>query len=247
MVSFGTSVEQARKCITAVENALRDMRPDMEFRRAFTSPTIRRILAKRGEEISSPEEELVRLAREGFETVYVQPTHMIPGIEFDKLKNIVHGFSGRFECLRLGKPLLAEADDLPSFADILMRAYPRQDGEALVLMGHGTEHFANAIYPALQSAFSMSGREDIFVGTVEGWPRIEDIRSQLVNKRCKRAHLVPMMLVAGDHAVNDMAGDEPESWKSVLEAAGIEVRCTMQGLGANEDVQRMYGEHLKRM
>ena len=138
---------------------------------------------------------------------------------------------GKFEVLTLGQPLLAGTEDIKQLAAVMAELYPAKENRTTVLFGHGTEHFANATYPALQMAFHLMGREDLLVGTVEGWPAFEDVAAQLAASDRKKVHLVPAMLVAGDHAMNDMAGEDEDSWKSRLESLGYEVSCTMQGMG----------------
>lgn len=246
VVSFGTSVAQTRACITAVEDVLLEQAPDRDFFRAFTSPTIRRKLAQRGEDILSLKEALEQIEAMGYQDVIVQPTHMLYGIEYDKIKKTADWFAFRFAHFVLGKPLMADTEDLHYLAHCLMQHYPAQPEEATVFMGHGTEHFANAVYPALQTAFSLAGRKDIFVGTVEGWPGFADVRAQVAGQY-KKAHLIPLMLVAGDHACNDMAGEDEDSWKSQLEADGVQVRCTMRGLGEMEDVRLLYRKHMQEL
>ena len=127
----------------------------------------------------------------------------------------------------------------------LSAAYPQQNGETLVLFGHGTDHAADLVYPALQTAFRLAGRTDVLVGTVEGWPAFGDVLAQLRARSGKTVHLVPLMLVAGDHALNDMAGADPDSWKSRLEAEGFAVRASLRGLGVMPAVQAMYRAHLE--
>lgn len=243
-VSFGTSVPEARESITAVENALHRAAPDLTFARAFTSPTIRRILQGRGETVLSLPEALDVLA--GGEVV-VQPTHFLYGQEYDSIRRQVEECRGRFASLTLGKPLLAGVQDLQALAAAIHAVCPPASGEALLLMGHGTEHFAGVVYPALQTVFHMMGRTDVFVATAEGWPALEDVLPQLQAAGYTSAHLMPLMLVAGDHACNDMAGDDPESWKSRLNKAGIQVRCTLRGLGTLPAVQDLYAAHLRQL
>ncbi|MDO5548697.1 MAG: sirohydrochlorin cobaltochelatase [Eubacteriales bacterium] len=247
MISFGTRVPEARESIEQVERALQHAAPGLHVCRAFTSPTIRRILAKRGEMVPSLSEALASLEKQGVTEIIIQPTHMLYGFEYDKIKETVQQFENRIPDIRLGKPLLAGSADLRRLADVLMEQYPAREDEALLLMGHGTEHFANAVYPALQTAFCFAGRTDILVGTVEGWPSIDDIKTQLKKRGYHKAHLVPLMLVAGDHAKNDMAGAHPDSWKSQLEADGVSVRCTIRGLGVLPEIQRMYADHLSEL
>ena len=244
-VSFGTSVPAGRENITAVENVLRQAAQDRMFISAFTSPTIRRILRERGETVYSPAEALEALRSRGVTEVLLQPTHILRGHEYDKLKREAAPWRDRFDSLRVGNPLLSDTEDLRALAAGLSAAYPQQNGETLVLFGHGTDHAANLVYPALQTAFYLAGRPDVLVGTVEGWPAFEDVLAQLKAQDRKSVHLVPLMLVAGDHALHDMAGDTPDSWKSRLEAEGFTVRSTLRGLGVMPAVQDMYRTHLE--
>lgn len=244
-VSFGTSVPTGRENITAVEDVLRQLAHDRVFISAFTSPTIRRILRQRGEPVYGAAEALEYLWRQGVTEVLVQPTHILRGHEYDKLRREAEFWRDRFENLRVGRPLLADTDDLQTLTAGLSAAYPPQAGETLVLFGHGTDHAANLVYPALQTAFHLAGRPDVLVGTVEGWPAFKDVLAQLKNRDGKNVHLVPLMLVAGDHALNDMAGADPDSWSSMLEADGFTVRVTLRGLGVMPVVQAMYRSHLE--
>lgn len=238
MTSFGTSVPEARGSIDAVEKALQETAVGYTAVRAFTSPTIRRILAGRGEQIFSLTEALEQMRREGMDRVAVQPTHLLYGYEYDKLRAEAERFSGCFETLSTGRPLLADNNDILYFAEKLAETHPPQEGAAIVYMGHGTEHFANAVYPALQTALHLAGRDDIYIGTVEGWPGLEDIFRQL--KTPSRVALLPLMLVAGDHARNDMDID----WRQRLEQAGHSVTCAFTGLGELAWVQKMYQNRL---
>ena len=238
LVSFGTSVPEARRAVTAVEDILRRTAPDWEAVRAFTSPTIRRILAKRGEEVPSLPEALEQLRSRGVRRAAVQPTHLLYGFEYDKLRSEAEALSAGFDVLSVGRPLLADTADLLRFAAGLAGMYPREEGGAVVLMGHGTEHFANAVYPALQTALRLVGREDVLVGTVEGWPELDEVIEQLKTTPHRQVKLVPLMLVAGDHARNDMS----VAWKGALERAGHRVRCGFTGLGELAWVQDMYRE-----
>ena len=230
-VSFGTSVPRARQDIEAVERVLAAGAPERAFCRAYTSPTIRRILAERGEPVSGLPEALEALAAAGVEDVAVQPTHLLYGFEYDKLKADAAAFAGRFARL----------------AACMARRFGQPEGGALVLLGHGTEHFANMVYPAMQTALRLAGGRRAYMGTVEGWPGFDEVLAQLKEDGCGQALLVPFMLVAGDHALNDMAGDGPKSWKSRLEAAGVGVRCRMRGLGALPEVQALYGARLREI
>lgn len=243
-VSFGTSVPGAEAAIANMENALRAACPERVFRRAFTSRIICRKLAREGRPVLSPEEALEELAAAGVREVLVQPTHLTPGDEYDKLCRICADYRARFADFRIGKPLISSPEDLLAVADAVLAHYPTQEGEALLLMGHGSGHIANMIYPALQTAFRSRGAERVFVGTVEGWPELDDCLAFLRRGPWKRVALAPLMLVAGDHAQNDMAGDEPESWKSRLEAEGYEVRCYLEGVGMWDEICALCRRHL---
>ena len=246
-VSFGSSVARAREEIGAAEAALAAAVPGYTFRRAYTSPTIRRILAARGEPVDSLPEALERLAEEGFERVLVQPTHLLYGYEYEAIREQVQAVSGRFETLKLGRPLMADDAALRALAACVTESYPIEEGQALVLMGHGTAHFANMVYPALQTAFRLQGANRVYVGTVEGWPGFDEVLAQLQADGITRVQLAPFMLVAGDHALNDMAGEEPDSWKSRLAAAGIQARCHMQGLARLAAVRALYAARLEEL
>lgn len=241
VTSFGTSVPAARVSITEVEKVLECAAPGYSCVRAFTSPTIRRILASRGENVPSLTEALEQFSADGVRQAMVQPTHLLYGCEYDKLKAEADVFRSRFEKVTVGRPLLADTGDILRFADGLSQTYPHRDGGAVVLMGHGSEHFANAVYPALQTALHLKGRDDLYIGTVEGWPSFDDVLGQLKERRVL---LVPLMLVAGEHARKDMAGDGPDSWKNRLEQVGASVSCSFTGLGLFPWVQEMYRERL---
>ena len=242
-VSFGTTWPEARAGIDRVEEVLAAAVPQRRFARAFTSGIIRRTLARRGETVLGVAEALEQLAQAGTEDVLVQPTHLLPGREYDKLLAEAAPWAGRFHALRMGAPLLGGTEDLARLAEALDAAYPARPGEALVLFGHGTDHFANMVYPALQTAFRLLGRRDVLVGTVEGWPGYGEVASQLAGGGWRRVHLAPLMLVAGDHALHDMTGT-PDSWQARLEAAGHDVRWTIRGLGEIPGVQELYRSHL---
>lgn len=245
--SFGTTVDNGRKDLEAVESALQAAAPEYRFLRAFTSRIIRKRLAARGETVESVPEVLEGLLAEGCTSVTIQPTHLLYGYEYDKIKTEIAPYQARFPHFSMGKPLLSDTEGLQAVARVLGQSYPAQPEEALVLMGHGTEHFAGVVYPAMQSVFALQDRTDVFVAAVEGWPALDQVLPQILQGGYRKAHLVPLLLVAGDHACHDMAGEEPDSWKSQLEAAGLSVRCTLEGLGRLPAIQQLYCDKLKRM
>ena len=245
IVSFGTTYERARRSIDAVERALAQAAEGYDVFRAYTSSIVRKVLKSRGEIVPSLEEVLEKLANESYDTVLVQPTHLLYGNEYDeKIRAPYRQYESRFQHIALGRPLVAENDDLLKLAEILAALKPG-DADALLLMGHGTTHFANMVYPAMQTALRLQGHPNVVVATVEGWPTLENAIDELRALGAKRVELRPMMLVAGDHAQNDMAGDDADSWKNRLTAAEFDVHCTVEGLGTLENVQKLYVEHLK--
>ncbi len=245
-VSVGTTAPAADG-ITAVETSLRQAAPDCWFARAYTNGGIRRVLAARGQPVDSLPEALERLKRQGSRQVLVQPTHFLYGTEYETLRAQVQAAEPEFAVLRLGRPLLAGTDDIQVLAKAVMQAYPPQSGEALVLVGHGTDQFAGVVYPALQTAFWLAGRQDVLVGTVEGWPGQLEVLDQLQKSGVRAVHLAPLMLAAGRHACRDIAGDAPASWQSVLQTAGYSVRVTLRGLGELPAVQELYRQRLREM
>ena len=150
-----------------------------------------------------------------------------------------------FDWLRVGRPLLDDTRDLRALAGAIGALYPAEPGRAVVLMGHGSAHRANVVYPALQGIFELQSRPDIRVGTVEGWPGLAEVCAALARSRASRVLLVPLMLVAGDHAQNDMAGPGPHSWRSVLAGQGYRVDWVRHGLGSEKAVQDLYAAHLR--
>lgn len=195
----------------------------------------------------SMDEALEQLTNGSYDRVVIQPTHFLYGLEYESLKASVEETKKSFPALSLGVPLLSGTRDLQALARVLSENFPEKEDSALVFMGHGTPHFSNVVYPAMQAVFHMMGRKDVYVGTVEGWPDVEEICRQLQTENYTHIHIAPLMLVAGDHALNDMAGDEEDSWKSILAQEGYKVECIMQGLGVLAGVQEMYRQHLREL
>lgn len=242
-VSFGTSYEDTlQKTIAAVEDTLRAEFPGWEVRRAFTSGMILKKLRARGINIDSVAQAMARLETEGYTHIAVQPTHIMHGEEYEKLLSALEPFRGRLQ-IAVGEPLLNSQADFEAVSDALLQwlPHPKQD-EALVLMGHGTPHFANSAYGQLEQ--NLQDRcETVYVGTVEGYPTLERVQNQLKRRpEIRKVSLAPFMLVAGDHARNDMAGDD-DSWKQVLEDAGYETRCVLQGLGECPAIRALFAAH----
>ena len=250
VVSFGTThLDTLERTIGAVEGDLAAAFPDREFARAFTSSMVRRRLREReGMEIDSPAQALERLLADGYEDVVVQSTHVMNGEEWEKLRREAQPYAGRFAALSFGSPLLTEAGDYQAAAAaLLQRLPPAEDGSALVFMGHGTEHHANAVYALLEYILHDMGRRDIFIGTVEGYPGFQEVCRRLMEQGgVQRLLLLPLMIVAGDHAKNDLAGEDADSWRAQLAGLGYEVACRLEGLGENPKVREIFVEHAKR-
>lgn len=248
-VSFGTSHHDTmEKTIAAIEGDLATAFPDRVLRRAFTSGMILRHLARRdGITIDNTGEALERLWAEGCRDVLVQPTHIINGDEYEKLLAQAAPFGGKFERLTFGAPLLTSLEDYQETARVLLEALPPKAEDAAILwMGHGTGHFANAAYPQLEYLLADMGREDVIIGTVEGYPGLPETLRRLARRPgVKTVHLHPLMIVAGDHAKNDMAGDEADSWRVQLEGMGYAVTCTVKGMGEYPGIRAIFVRHAR--
>lgn len=246
-VSFGTSFDDNRELtIGAVEKAISSANSDFDTRRAFTSQIVIDVIKEnKGEEIDNVEEAFDKLVKDGVKELVVQPTHVISGFEYDDLVTVVEKYEDKFDSISMGMPLLDTDEDYKKLADALVadtESYS-DDDTAIVFMGHGTHHEANESYGKLQNVFLENGNENYFVGTVEGTPALEDVVKAVKDGGYKKVVLQPLMVVAGDHANNDMAGDEEDSWKTVFENEGFEVECILRGLGEIKAVQDIYVSH----
>ena len=243
-VSFGTTYpDTLEKTIAATEAALAQAYPGWPVYRAFTSGMILKKLRQRdGVEIDNVAQAMARLEREGYTQVAVQSTHVMHGEEYEKMLAQLEPYKLTME-IAVGAPLLHAQSDYEAVADALLSWLPLPaDGEALVLMGHGTAHFANSAYAQMEHVLQ-SRCPRIYIATVEGYPTLESVAEQLQRQpEIRRLTLAPFMLVAGDHARNDMAGGE-DSWKEVMEAKGYEVACILQGLGECPAIQKLFVAH----
>lgn len=247
-VSFGTSYEDScRRTIGALEEDFAESFPGVPVKRAFTSSVIMRIWKERGVPVPDVQTALKEMAAEGVEEVLIQPTHLLAGEEYGKLCAQAEELRALFCRMDIGTPLLHAQEDLYRAADFYAGRFPRQEGEALVLMGHGSRHESNRVYARLQELWTQMGCKDVFLGTVEAKPDLEDVAEQLVKSGFKRAVLTPLMLVAGEHAHTDMAGEQEESWKSCLERRGCKVRCVIRGMGEYPEIRSLYVRHLKQL
>ena len=250
IVSFGTSYSNSRHVtIGAIEDAIREAYPDYQVRRAFTAQIIIDKLKKEEKiEIDNVKQALDRAVKNGVKTLVVQPTHLMNGLEYNELKKELDKYKDKFDKIALGKPLLTSDEDFKQvIAAITNDTKEYLDGEtAICFMGHGTEADSNKVYATLQEKLKAAGYNDYFVGTVEAKPSVDDLIAQVKESgKYKKVILQPLMVVAGDHANNDMAGDGEDSWVSKFKAAGFEVKPVLRGLGQNYDIQKIYLEHLK--
>ena len=247
VVSFGTSFNDNRRAtIGAVEDALEKAFPEWSVRRAFTSQIIiDHVKSRDGEVIDNVTEALERAVANGVKELVVQPTHLMDGYEYNDLLDEVLRYADSFDKIKIGQPLLLTDDDFNAVADAIVAATSQyDDGEtAIVFMGHGTEAESNGVYEKMQGVLDAKGMEHYFIGTVEAYPDLEQVLAAVKQGSYKRVVLRPLMVVAGDHANNDMAGDDKDSWKSAFEAEGYQVECVLEGLGGLEAIRQMYVSH----
>ncbi|MBR1816775.1 MAG: sirohydrochlorin cobaltochelatase [Lachnospiraceae bacterium] len=247
VVSFGTSFNDSRRLtIGAIEGALAGAFPDYSVRRGFTSQIIIDHVKSRDDvDIDNVGEALDRAVDNGVKTLVVQPTHLMSGYEYNDLVNEIAEYSDAFDTISIGEPLLTSDEDFKAVAEAIVSATSEyDDGEtAICFMGHGTEADSNGVYAHMQEVMDELGYENYFIGTVEATPSLDDLIAAVGEGEYKRVVLEPLMVVAGDHANNDMAGDDEDSWKSTFEAEGYEVVCILKGLGEFEDIQNLYIKH----
>ncbi len=248
VVSFGTSHKKTReKTIERIEQDIGRAYPDFKIYRAFTSRLIINILKIRdGFGVMTVKEAMAQMSKDGIEEVIVQPTHILNGLENEKMTEEIHTCKKLFKSVKIGAPLLTSTQDYHKVIAGFLEYFPFINGEeAYVLMGHGTAHYSNAGYAALEYMFRDHGREDIYVATAEAYPAIGNVIKQLKKKNYNKLTLVPFMIVSGEHALNDMAGDDEDSWKSLLKEEGYEVNCSLKGLGEYIGIRNIFIEHVE--
>ncbi len=269
VVSFGTSFNDSRVAdIKGIEDALQEAYPDWSVRRAFTAQIIiNHVEARDGEYIDNVEQALDRAVENGVKNLVIQPTHLMHGAEYDELMDAVEEYEDKFESVKVAEPLLGEVgddatavnDDKKAVAEILTAEAvekagydsldaAKEDGVAFVFMGHGTSHTAKVSYSQMQTQMNDLGYDNVFIGTVEGEPEetsCENVIKAVADAGYTKVVLRPLMVVAGDHANNDMAGDDEDSWLSQFEASGEfdSVDTQIFGLGEIEDIQQIYVNH----
>ena len=269
VVSFGTSFNDSRvKDIKGIEDALQEANPDWSVRRAFTAQIIiNHIQARDDEHIDNMEQALERAVNNGVKNLVVQPTHLMHGAEYDELMETVEAYKDKFESVKVAEPLLGEVGEDETVVNADKKAVAeavtaeavktagfdsldaaKEDGVAFVFMGHGTSHNAKVSYTQMQTQMKELGYENVFIGTVEGEP--EETACEAVIEAAsaagyKKIILRPLMVVAGDHANNDMAGEDDDSWKSQFEASGKfdSIDCQIAGLGEIDAIQALYVAH----
>lgn len=269
VVSFGTSFNDSRVAdIKGIEDALAEANPDWSVRRAFTAQIIiNHIQARDGEAIDNMDQALDRAVANGVKNLVVQPTHLMHGAEYDELMEAVDAYKDKFESVKVAEPLLGEVGADASAVNTDKKAVAeaitaeavktagfdtldaaKEDGVAFVFMGHGTSHNAKVSYSQMQAQMKDLGYENVFIGTVEGKPEetaCENVIAAVSEAGYTKVVLRPLMVVAGDHANNDMAGDDDDSWKSMFNASGKfeSVDCQIAGLGEIEAIQNLYVAH----
>ncbi len=249
LVAFGTTVPEAQISFENIERSVKKTFPGVPVRWGYTSRTIIRKMGEKGMQLATPEEALSSMMRENFTHVAVQSLHVMPGAEFHGLVKNVQRFAGMSKGLKkviVGDPLMTTSEDVQRVAENFLKIIPpeRRKTDAVVFMGHGTHHPANVYYAALNYHVQKLD-PNVFVGTVEGWPEIDDITSDLKKNRIKKAYLMPFMTVAGDHARNDMAGPSADSWKSMLEKEGINCVVVLKGTAEFQEFVDIWVDHLR--
>lgn len=248
VVSFGTSYRETRvKTIERIEAELAAAFPERRLYRAWTSSMIRKKLKERDQiSIFSVAEALSQMADDGLTDILVQPTHIINGTENDLMTAAVAARRSDFCHIAMGKPLLHATEDYFAVIDALAKTYPLPEDTALLLMGHGTEHYTDSAYAALDYMMKAAGHANFFVGTVEGYPDFEAMLHLLKKSPYQKVHLVPLMIVAGDHARHDMVGEDEDSWKNRLTKMGFAVSYDCKGLGEIKEIRDIFLQHAKR-
>ena len=271
VVSFGTSFNDSRaEDIGGVEKALQEANPDWSVRRAFTAQIIiNHVQARDGEKIDNVEQALNRAVENGVKNLVVQPTHLMHGAEYDELVEALDSYKDKFETVTVAEPLLGEVgddaavvnEDKAAVAEAITAEAvktagfdsleaAKEDGTAFVFMGHGTSHTAKVSYSQMATQMEKLGYDNVFIGTVEGEPEetaCENVIAAVKDAGYTKVILRPLMVVAGDHANNDMAGDDDDSWKSQFVASGNfeSVDCQIAGLGGIDAIQQIYAAHTK--
>lgn len=247
--SFGTTYHETReRTIEAIEKMAAERFPEWEVRRAFTSRMVIRKLKERdGINVDYISEAMQKLIMDGFTDVVVQPTHIMNGMEYDDVVKTVYSYSMYIDRLVIGKPLLTSERDYELACEAISKTLGQYagNGQAVVLMGHGSEHYANATYSQLQLKLWLSGNIDVYVTTTEGFPTYNDTVYLMSDRGYSKVTLFPFMIVAGDHATNDMAGDDEDSLKTLMLEQGYDVECIVRGMGEFPEFRELFMYHIQ--
>lgn len=254
LVAFGTSDKEAQEAFINIDRLARKRFPDIPVKWAFTSNIVRRKLLKQGPVppmgTDSPQLALAKMQEEGFTHIAIQSLHFAAGAEFHKMYKQASKFMdgpAKFDQIEIGRPLLVSREDLNKLIDAVVKIIPeeRKADEAVVFMGHGNSH-GRCDLVLVATAEKLEDKDKNFIlGTVEGAPNLEDVTGKLKASGCKKAYLIPLMAVAGDHAKNDLAGEEEDSWKSVFTKMGIACVPVLKGLGEYDVVAQLWLDHLE--
>lgn len=251
VMTFGTTFAENRaKTIDATIEGIKVAHPGVKVVTAYTSHIIiDRVAANEGIKYPTPEEALAQLKAEGYTRVALTTLDIIPGMEYNYKLGVFNSYKQDFKKMTIGTPLMywqgqeEQADDVTEVLEAFATQFPKtKKGEGIVIMAHGTPNIANAYYAVIQEKLQEMGYDNVFIETVEGWPSLETIIPKLKAKKIKKVTIMPFMMVAGDHANNDMAGSEEDSHKSILEKEGIKVEAYIHGLGENEAVRNVFVE-----
>ena len=251
VMTFGTTFAENRaKTIDATIEGIKAAHPGVKIVTAYTSHIIiDRVAANEGIKYPTPEEALAQLKAEGYTRVALTTLDIIPGMEYNYKLGVFNSYKQDFKKMTIGTPLMywqgqeEQADDVTEVLEAFATQFPKtKKGEGIVMMAHGTPNIANAYYAVIQEKLQEMGYDNVFIETVEGWPSLETIIPKLKAKKIKKVTIMPFMMVAGDHANNDMAGSEEDSHKSILEKEGIKVEAYIHGLGENEAVRNVFVE-----
>lgn len=249
VVSFGTSFNDSRRLtIGAIESAMEKAFPDFSVRRGFTSQIIIDHVKERdGVAIDNVTEALERAVANGVKNLVVQPTHLMNGLEYQELQTTLAGYAESFDTLAVGDPILTTDEDFDAvIAAITADTKELDDGKtAIIYMGHGTTADSNTVYATMQDKLTEAGFKNYFIGTVEAKPSLDDVMAAVSKGKYEKVVLSPLMIVAGDHANNDMASDEEDSWKTTFTKAGYQVEVRLKGLGELEGIQNLLISHAK--
>jgi len=250
LVAFGTSVPEAQKAFEQIDMQVKKAFPNIEIRWAYTSRMIRAKLAGQGLRLDSPEIALARLMDEGFTHVAVLSLHTIPGIEFHELycnAKLFGKMSGGFQRILVARPLLSSQNDIERVIKSLIQRIPkaRKPEDAVLFMGHGSKnHPADALYSAMNYTIQELS-PNIYVATVQGYPTLNDVLPKLMGKGIGKVYLMPFMSVAGEHARKDMAGEDSDSWKSVLSRNGFKCEAILAGTAEYPEIVEIWLDHLR--